>query len=918
MRNRIVLSALLACLMSASLVTASQTSGVISGIVKDPAGAVIAGAQIATRNETTGETRTAISDEAGRFKIENIAPGRYKIVVSRDGFTPGEITIDVAGNRPAIAEIKLEVAGVRSEITVGSKGGIAPNSEPNYRALRGDTIFETYQVSNVTIKRDVGVLTLRNGQVSFLAPVMDRVVKAVFVGEGEFTLAPATKLERAYMRSVTENDTMAEKFGKAVLCFTDDTYKEIKRQGQASESELGAKDLVRDFETRVRYRTERPRSLVEYLLVGNAENVEAEILKDVYNPRRAGFFTAYIFGRKYNDLRFLVKPLGAVSQILAPEEVALINLDPGGEQDGVLYLAHFESEYKDGSASSEEDHRIINAQHYRIETVIDGGEKLTANSELSFKALSDGDRVLSFGLLANLRVTRVTLAGQEIHFIQEQRKEDGSFYVVLPEAMVKGEEYKVVIEYQGNKVVEDAGGGNFAVGARTSWYPSVNAFNDRATFDLTFKVPNQYNLIGVGKLVKDWREGNFAASQWVSEVPLAVAGFNYGLFKKKEITDSETKYKIEGYATTELPDYIRDRPTISGEAAGDSGITPSRLTDNAIVDAQNSMRIFTRWFGEAPYGRIAITQQPQANFGQSWPTLVYLPLISFMDSTQRYMLLNRISGRLTEFIQEVTPHEVAHQWWGHIVGWASFHDQWLSEGFADFSAGLFLQATEKKPDKYLKFWNRHRETILEKNQWNRRANDAGPIWMGLRLNTFKNGGAYNRLVYPKGGYILHMLRSMMYDPKTGDERFIAMMHDFVKTHFNQNASTEGFKRIVEKHMTKKMDLDETGKMDWFFNEWVYGTEVPSYKFEYSVTAESDGKFLLTGVLTQSGVSENFKMLVPLYLDLDGNIVRLGQANVTGNTSTPEFKVRLPRKPRRVLINANHDVLAVESLSAEKK
>jgi hypothetical protein len=918
MRNRIVLSGLLACLMSASLVTASQTSGVISGIVKDPAGAVIAGAQIATRNETTGETRTAISDEAGRFKIENIAPGRYKIVVSRDGFTPGELTIEVAGGRPAIAEIKLEVAGVRSEITVGSKGGIPPNSEPNYRALRGDTIFETYQVSNVTIKRDVGVFTLRNGQMSFLAPVMDRVVKAVFVGEGEFTLAPATKLERAYMRSVTQNDTMAEKFGKAVFCFTDDTYKEIKRQGQASESELGAKDLVRDFETRVRYRTERPRSLVEYLLVGNAENVEAEILKDVYNPRRAGFFTAYIFGRKYNDLRFLVKPLGAVSQILAPEEVALINLDPGGEQDGVLYLAHFESEYKDGSASSEEDHRIINAQHYRIETVIDGGEKLTANSELSFKALSDGDRVLSFGLLANLRVTRVTLAGQEIHFIQEQRKEDGSFYVVLPEAMVKGEEYKVVIEYQGNKVVEDAGGGNFAVGARTSWYPSVNAFNDRATFDLTFKVPNQYNLIGVGKLVKDWREGNFAASQWVSEVPLAVAGFNYGLFKKKEITDSETKYKIEGYATTELPDYIRDRPTISGETAGDSGITPSRLTDNAIVDAQNSMRIFTLWFGEAPYGRIAITQQPQANFGQSWPTLVYLPLISFMDSTQRYMLLNRISGRLTEFIQEVTPHEVAHQWWGHIVGWASFHDQWLSEGFADFSAGLFLQATEKKPDKYLKFWNRHRETILEKNQWNRRANDAGPIWMGLRLNTFKNGGAYNRLVYPKGGYILHMLRSMMYDPKTGDERFIAMMHDFVKTHFNQNASTEGFKRIVEKHMTKKMDLDETGKMDWFFNEWVYGTEVPSYKFEYSVTGESDGKFLLTGVLTQSGVSENFKMLVPLYLDLDGNIVRLGQANVTGNTSTPEFKVRLPRKPRRVLINANHDVLAVESLSAEKK
>ena len=46
------------------------------------------------------------------------------------------------------------------------------------------------------------------------------------------------------------------------------------------------------------------------------------------------------------------------------------------------------------------------------------------------------------------------------------------------------------------------------------------------------------------------------------------------------------------------------------------------------------------------------------------------------------------SNKFTCFVQEVTPHEVAHQWWGHAVGWASCHDQWLSEGFAEFSAGF--------------------------------------------------------------------------------------------------------------------------------------------------------------------------------------------------------------------------------------
>src|SRR4030095_4505443 len=203
-----------------------------------------------------------------------------------------------------------------------------------------------------------------------------------------------------------------------------------------------------------------------------------------------------------------------------------------------------------------------------------------------------------------------------------------------PEALVKGQQYKLKIEYQGNKVIEDAGGGNFAVGARTSWYPSANAFNDRATFDITFKVPNRYTLVAVGKQVKSWREGEFAASQWVSEVPLAVAGFNYGVFKKKEIEDADTKYVIEGYATADLPDYMRG----AAERAG-GAMTPAALNKKAMVDAENSIRIFTHWFGEAPYGRIAITQQPQFNFGQSWPTLVYLPISAYLDSTQRWMLL---------------------------------------------------------------------------------------------------------------------------------------------------------------------------------------------------------------------------------------------------------------------------------------
>ena len=405
------------------------------------------------------------------------------------------------------------------------------------------------------------------------------------------------------------------------------------------------------------------------------------------------------------------------------------------------------------------------------------------------------------------------------------------------------------------------------------------------------------------------REDNFSASQWVSDVPLQVAGFNFGDFKKKQREDSDTKYSFEAYATSEVPDYLRGR--------GLGNMSPSVMADSAMVDALNSVRVFEHFFGPLPYGRIAITQQPQFSFGQSWPTLVYLPVSAFLDSTQRWSLLGGNAFRFADFIQEITPHEVSHQWWGHMVGWASYHDQWLSEGFADFSAGLFLQSTEKKPDKFNEFWERGRKAIIEKNQFGNSANDAGPLWMGLRLNTFKTGRAYQKLVYPKGGYVLHMLRQMMWDAKNHDRDFIDLMHDFVKSNEQKNASTEDFGTVVNRHMKKDMDLGGNGKCDWFFHQWVYGTEIPSYRLEYTISPADQGKVLLTGKVTQSDVSPTFRMPVPVYAEFEEGIFRLGSVIVAGNTTTREFKIVLPRKPKRVLLNANHDILSADNVVTGK-
>jgi hypothetical protein len=881
----------------------------IEGVVKDPSGAAVPGAAVILKNFETMHTENALTDAQGHFSFAAVPHGKYAITIRHDDFEDAEKAVEVADD-PVTLAFTIKIAAQQTVVDVAGKRSAFANSDPNYVALRNASPGSAFRVANLTIKRDNVVFTFTNGQFSFLPPVLGRVAAGVFTGEGAFHLDPATALERAYLRQISGEQTVDEPFRSVVFWFTDDTFDEVKRQAQATDQASQAGGAWHEFRGRARHRTETARSMLEYMLQDeDIKNYEAEMLGELYNPKEAGSFSALIHGNKHSDLRFFINARGAMPYMPSPEEVALINFDPGGPQDGIWYLTHYAAEWKAGTALSTENRHTVAAEHYRIETAIGKNDHLSATCVLQLKAMLAGVRVVGFGLLPRLRVTQVTYKEKEIPFIQESRKEDGSFYVIMPEALAEGQNYSIGIEYEGDKVIEKEGSGNFSVGARTSWYPSLNAFADRATYDLTFKVPKQYTLVGVGKLDKEWREGDYAASHWVSDVPMAVAGFNYGLFKKKSVFDEKTHYQIEAYATSETPDYLRRFST-------NMSLSPTAMAESAMVDAQNAMRLFTAWFGDAPYGRIAITQQPAFNYGQSWPTLVYLPISAFFDSTQRWMMMGTSAFGFAEFIQEVTPHEVSHQWWGHMVGWASYHDQWLSEGFADFSAGLFLQQTEPKPDKYLKYWERAQETVMAKNRFGIRPNDAGPLWMGIRLNTFKNGGAYSRLVYPKGGFVLHMLRYLMLDRETGDKDFIALMHDFVATYLNRNASTESFQSVVEKHMKPSLDLERNGKMDWFFRQWVYGTEAPSYRMEYSLAPEAGGKFLFTAKVTQSGVSSRFVMAAPIYFDFDGHVVRAGEVALLGNMTSNEIKLRLPKKPRRVLLNANHDVLAAETVVKE--
>lgn len=106
-------------------------------------------------------------------------------------------------------------------------------------------------------------------------------------------------------------------------------------------------------------------------------------------------------------------------------------------------------------------------------------------------------------------------------------------------------------------------------------------------------------------------------------------------------------------------------------------------------------------------------------------------------------------------------------------------------------------------------------------------------------------------------------------------------------------------------MTPEMDVDKNGTMNWFFDQWVYGTDVPAYKFEYQIAADG----ALSGKITQSGVSKNFVMVVPIYLDFGKGWSRLGTVTMAGNSTLEVPPVKLPPGLKRAALAALNDVLA---------
>jgi hypothetical protein len=799
----------------------------------------------------------------------------------------------------------------------------AANSDPIYQKLRNIGLGESVSVTDLTLQRDAGVFHLHSGTLCFLEPVGAKITGAVFQGEGNLTLTPPLPSEQRSLALLSREPEFNEQFNTLVLRFTDGTYDEIKKSTHAA-SQSCDPHILQESQNAARKK-------LRY-------NIDARILQDLLGTEPGGFFIAFVSGMRYSDRMVYaidphgVPPLafyasGTISDALplGPEEVVLMTY--AENKAGYWAVFHLSDEYKHGTAASSQKNGVLQIEHQQLDTTIDKSAHLSGMAATTLVSRVDGLRVVPFNLHSTLRVSAVTDSeSQPLAFIQEDKNEDYQLFVILPKPLARDEKATLHLAYDGKNAVSNEGGDNYYPIAREDWYPNApeNSLGDFSGYDMTFRIPKGMKIAATGTLVSEKDEAGYSVSVWKSEVPLTVAGFNFGSFKREEARLEKPEYTVAAYANTNPPSWVQ---SILNGTAGVNGAdlgnqpqftmgslnTTSQLKQTLSV-GEASIQIYTDYFGPIPFKDLSLTQQTACNFGQSWPGLVWLPICSFFDGTVRHQLGLDFADR--GYWKIVAPHEVAHQWWGHLVGFNSYRDQWMSEGFADMSASLFLMATDKNPQKYITFWNDERELITQKNSQGFRAIDAGPLTMGYRLNNTRTGVNISRdLIYPKGAYILHMIRMMMLSTRTGDQTFKETMQDFTRTYAGKAATTEDFKAVVEKHMTPQMDLEGNHRMDWFFNEYVYGTALPVYKFEFQFDPGADGVPVLSFKLAQSGVDDHFRMLVPIYLDLgNGRMFPLGSARLVGNT---DISQRVPLKglketPKRALINYYDDVLSASS------
>jgi len=715
------------------------------------------------------------------------------------------------------------------------------------------------EVHNLVLQREGGRFTFEEGSLALLTPVGGRTVGAAFKGRGTFSFAPSTRVEREQLRRHEKQTEIEAPFTELVLLFSDGTLQELEDQLQFGAATVpgGIGGLVGQT--------------IEYLSDHESHTPDPDVMLDLLNASAGGMFYAHINRKSGSPLMFMINPHQS-------ESVVLMHRARSVGWARMTEVAVQERARGDTLSAATGD-RMGDAlvQHYAIETTLaksgSGDLSFSAATRMFITARTAVGPWVAFWLYDKLIVDSARWANGAAATVQKD-KDSPYLWVRLPDRLAPGQVQQLTLFYHGNLI--DRYGDFFFINSSSAWYPRPLEGRSLATFELTFHSPAHYLFASVGERLDTVTSERMTMSRWVTSGPIRNASFNLGLFE-----DFQTNLP----GTPPVTVLVSEQGHRLFYRAGPGG--KAHAKEDVGEDVAKSMKFFQHVFGPAPVDRFFATEIPYLH-GEAFPGLVHLSYITFMESDKK------------GYDEVFRAHEVAHQWWGIGVDFTTYHDQWLSEGFSNFAGLWYLQTNRGKPKQYFDILDLWKADLMV-----RRA-DLAPLWLGYRVGSADFPNDYQYAVYQKGAWVLHMLRALMIDLKTmNEDRFTGMMRDFYATYRGKRASTEDFRRMVERH---------TGAdMGWFFDQWVYRSEIPTYRYAYQVTPAEGGKFRVRLRVRQEQVPEDFQMYVPVTVELGKDSWARARVKIKGPLT--EFELPLmPSEPKSVRFNDLQGVLAdVESM-----
>lgn len=739
--------------------------------------------------------------ERDRADLEGAPKGDgYRVVVEffiDSGGHAKIVTVTLGIRRPPGGDL-ASWRIVRSEGST-SIGGI-------YRLrLNTDTQFAA---RNFQVTSEDFALTLQDGAV-FQVECDDGITGLVLVGRGEMRFSPKPDTERGQLRIFSGSETLITPFETAFVRLNPSDYEKRVTTAALTTVAPDPRLVRRAQETFAR---ESVKSYVVDL---------QDLSMDTWHLLPpAQDFVAEVPTRRYDTLTYQRSTAQA-------EDVMLY------QRDRKKTIALYASEAKiaaRGRFYSDDLLRDYDVLDYNIEAALDPERHFVdGHVRLAIRARGSLSTV-TLRLADSLSVTGVTSVeyGRLLHL---HVKGQNMVVISLPRMMLQDEDLTLVVDYAGRMPSQQTNAEtlrplqdepplplgpvivsaepNFLLSNQSFWYPQ-NPVPDYATATMRISVPEGYTCVASGRplgastavtLHELLAQPHGKAFTFRAEQPLRY----FSVIVSKFTRVAEDTMQVDG------EDPEGERLAVDIEA-NPRARAHGRATLKPMEDI---LRFYARLMGDAPFPTTTVAMVESELPGGHSPG--YFAIVNDPLPAQGLTWRNDPAA-FDGFPEFFLAHELAHQWWGQAVGWKNYHEQWISEGFAQYFAALYAQQT--RGDRVFT------DMLRQFRKWAFADSDQGPVHLGYRLGHIKGDPrVYRALVYNKGAAVLHMLRRLL-----GDDVFFRSLRRLYRDRKFQKAGTDDVERAFEA---------ESGRdLSRFFERWIYGTGLPHITWRAKIDGRS--------------------------------------------------------------------------------